>query len=146
MYIISTSIEIAAPPAVVRDKFLEFSAIPSYSPHGFIRAITPPGDKLQCSLGYGKMNFSPVVTTNEPACFSWTGSVPGVFVGEHRFGFEAGPDPARTRLVHEERFTGLLAFLMGEGLVARSADMRASTQQGFEDFNRLFRAWVEREV
>lgn len=63
------------------------------------------------------MKFSPVVSSNTQSMFSWVGSVPGIFTGEHVFRFEEIPaseqGQSRTRFVHEETFTGLLSFLMG---------------------------------
>ncbi|KAL3258396.1 hypothetical protein ABHI18_006073 [Aspergillus niger] len=158
MYTITTSVEIAAPPGVVRDKFLDFAALPTYSPSGFIRHISsvidkPPthlqaGDRLNCTVNYGKTHFTPIVQANTPALFSWVGSIPGIFTGEHRFSFgsidaDQPGKPYRTRLVHEERFTGLLSFLMGQGMLANAAGWRENTRQGFDTFNRDFKAWVE---
>ncbi|PWY71781.1 hypothetical protein BO94DRAFT_578646 [Aspergillus sclerotioniger CBS 115572] len=151
---ITTTVEIAAPPSTVRAKFLDFASIPSYTPTGFIRSIVPadnkppttlqPGDKLTCIVGYGKMTFTPVVRQNTPSLFSWIGSLPGVFTGEHRFVFEEIPNqPGRTRLVHEERFSGMLGFLMGGNLMANAAGWNENTRSGFESFNRDFKLWVE---
>ncbi|KAL2864770.1 SRPBCC domain-containing protein [Aspergillus lucknowensis] len=155
MYIISKSIEIAASPATVREKFLDFPSIPSYTPNGFVGSISPapdkapsalvPGDKLTCVMGVNKMKFSPVVLENSPAVFSWRGSLPaGIFTGEHIFRFEEVEGGIKTRLVHEERFTGLLAgALMGRGWVSGWVGMREETEKGFEGFNEDFKAWVE---
>ncbi|EAW13724.1 SRPBCC domain-containing protein [Aspergillus clavatus NRRL 1] len=157
MYTVTTSIEIAAPPATVREKFLDFPSIPKYSPEGFIRSIVPvtdkspvdlqAGDKLNCTVGYGKMQFSPIVQENSPSLFSWVGSIPGIFTGEHAFRFEGissgEGQQIRTRLVHEEKFTGLLSFLMGENILARSAGMVDDMKKKFGGFNEDFKAWVE---
>ncbi|KAL4913866.1 hypothetical protein BDW62DRAFT_205128 [Aspergillus aurantiobrunneus] len=162
MYTLTTSIEIAAPPATVRNKFLDFSSIPTYTPNGFVHSIAPtdpaiapanlkPGDKLNCAMGYGKMKFSPVVVENTGAEFSWKGSVPGVFTGVHAFRFEEIPSPAgstveagaRTKLVHEEVFTGLLSGLMGDGWLGGLLGMHEQSKKGFEGFNADFKKWVE---
>ena len=45
--------------------------------------------------------------------------------------------------MHEETFTGILAFLMGEGFVARSMGLRESTKRGFEGYNKDLKAWCE---
>ncbi|KAI2907391.1 hypothetical protein CBS147371_10613 [Aspergillus niger] len=139
-------------------QFLDFAALPTYSPSGFIQHISsvtdkPPthlqaGDRLNCTVNYGKTHFTPIVQANTPALFSWVGSIPGIFTGEHRFNFESidadqPGKPYRTRLVHEERFTGLLSFLMGQGMLANAAGWRENTRQGFDTFNRDFKAWVE---
>ncbi|KAF4232527.1 hypothetical protein CNMCM6457_004853 [Aspergillus fumigatiaffinis] len=160
MYLITTSIEINAPPATVREKFLDFSSISKYSPNGFIRSISPvdptkssidlqPGDKLNVCAGYGKMKFSPVVSSNTPSMFSWIGSIPGIFTGEHLFRFEeipaSGQEQNRTRFVQEETFTGLLSFLMGEGFLARYVGLGEDSRKGYDWFNHDLKAWIEGE-
>lgn len=75
--------------------------------------------------------------------------MPGIFTGAHAFRFESVSDSettgaeARTRLVHEERFSGLLAGLMGEGYFGSLFGMREDTRKGFEGFNADFKKWVE---
>ncbi|RLL93320.1 hypothetical protein CFD26_101684 [Aspergillus turcosus] len=160
MYLITTSIEINAPPATVREKFLDFPSISKYSPDGFIRSISPvdstkssidlqPGDNLNVCAGYGKMKFSPVVSSNTQSKFSWIGSVPGIFTGEHMFRFEeipaSGQEQSRTRFIHEESFTGLLSFLMGNGFLASYAGFGENSKKGFDGFNHDLKAWVEQE-
>ncbi|KAK9233891.1 hypothetical protein V1525DRAFT_392000 [Lipomyces kononenkoae] len=160
MYLLSTSIEIAAPPATVRDKFLDFSSIPEYTPNGFVRSIAPaasdksprdlkPGDQLKCSIGYGKMQISPTLHENTSSTFSWRGSLLGVFAGVHMFHFEEIPglgegQKSRTRFVHEEKFTGVLSFLIGENFVAKWVGANEDTRKGFNGFNQDFKVWVER--
>jgi hypothetical protein len=131
-------------------QFLDFPSIPTYTT-GFVGSITPtpakdphtlvPGDKLSCVMG--NMNFAPVVVRNEPAIFSWRGSVPFVFTGEHMFRFEDVEGGAKTRLVHEESFSGLLAGIMGEGWMSSMSALRGDTIKGFEGFNADFKRWVE---
>lgn len=75
--------------------------------------------------------------------------MPGIFTGAHAFRFESvsGSDTTgsgvRTRLVHEERFSGLLAGVMGEGYLGNWLGMREDTRKGFESFNVDFKKWVE---
>ncbi|RHZ67165.1 uncharacterized protein CDV56_109190 [Aspergillus thermomutatus] len=140
--------------------FLNFSSIPDYSPNGFIRSISPvdpaklpvdlqPGDKLNVCAGYGKMTFSPIVSANTQSMFSWIGSIPGIFTGEHMFRFEeipaSGQEQSRTRFVHEETFTGLLSFLMGESFVARYVGLMEDSRKGYDGFNHDLKSWVEKE-
>ncbi|KAH3315957.1 hypothetical protein KXW17_002611 [Aspergillus fumigatus] len=138
MYLIATSIEINAPPATVREKFLDFSSISKYSPNGFIRSISAvdptksstdlqPGDKFNVCAGYGKMKFSPVVSSNTQSMFSWVGSVPGIFTGEHVFRFEE--IPASEQGQSRTRYVGLAE----------------DSRKGFAGFNHDFKAWVEEE-
>ncbi|KAL4863250.1 hypothetical protein BDV12DRAFT_206677 [Aspergillus spectabilis] len=155
---INTSIEINAPPAVVREKFLDFPSIPTYTPNGFVASITPvntsitphdlkPGDKLLCAMGYGKFKFTSTVVNNTPEEFSWCGSLPGIFTGTHFFKFEEIASTTgggvNTRLVHGERFSGLLAGVYGEGWLGRVAGLRKGGEEGFAGFNGDFKRWVE---
>ena len=45
--------------------------------------------------------------------------------------------------MHGERFTGILAFLMGDSVVARSMGLMESTKRGFEGYNKDLKAWCE---
>jgi hypothetical protein len=68
-----------------------------------------------------------------------------MFNGEHAFRFEQSTKTQDgTTFVHEEKFTGILAFMIGEGFVARLIGLRKSTKEGFEGFNRDLKAWCER--
>ncbi len=75
--------------------------------------------------------------------------MPGLFTGAHAFRFESVSDSessgagARTKLVHEEKFSGLLAGVMGEGYFGSLFGMREDTRKGFEEFNVDFKKWVE---
>jgi hypothetical protein len=56
------------------------------------------------------------VKENSPDCFSWEGSLPGIFTGKHQFHFSPSTkNPGGTTVVQAEDFTGLLAFLMAPG-------------------------------
>ncbi|KAL3421070.1 activator of hsp90 ATPase 1 family protein [Phlyctema vagabunda] len=155
---ITTKVEIAATPEEVRSKFLDFSQIPNYSPNGFVRQIEPvepkssseikTGDFLNCVMGYGSMKFTPTVLENSSSVFSWRGSIPGLFVGDHSFRFEsvkAASGTETTMFVQDEVFTGLLSFLMGDGLLANWAGQMEKTKSGFESYNKDFKAWVEKK-
>ncbi|KAL5337121.1 hypothetical protein BJX70DRAFT_399928 [Aspergillus crustosus] len=154
---INTSIEINAPPTVVREKFLDFPSLPTYTPTGFVRSITPAnpstkpldlqsGDKLHCTMNYGKMKFTSTVASNTPSEFSWSGSIPGIFAGTHFFRFEevsSDSGKSKTRLVHGEEFSGLLAGIYGEGWLGRLVGVREAGVKGFSGFNEDFKRWVE---
>ena len=90
--------------------------------------VVPPGAK--------GMRFTPVVLDVEAGRnLRWRGSlpVPGLFVGEHYLELAAAGEG--TRLVHGERFSGLLVPLMGGTLRA--------TRDGFEAMNAALKARVE---
>ena len=48
--------------------------------------------------------------------FRWLGSIPGIFSGEHKLRFlESKTTKGGMMLLHEENFTGLFGFIMGDG-------------------------------
>jgi hypothetical protein len=69
-----TKIEIAAPPSIVREKFLQFEQIPTYSPNGFFKWIGPaeknaplePGTRMHNVLE--GMVIDPIILVS-PMCF-----------------------------------------------------------------------------
>lgn len=50
-----------------------------------------------------------------------------------------------TTFTQEERFSGALAWVMGEGVVGRQVGMREKTRRGWEGFNREFKGVCEGE-
>ncbi|KAF2679468.1 hypothetical protein K458DRAFT_435087 [Lentithecium fluviatile CBS 122367] len=148
---IYTSIEIAAPPAEVRKKFLAWDQLQTYSPNGFIRSIAPadpakplePGDKLIVQLK--GISMKPTFLESSPTLFRWAGAgLGGTFNGEHIFRFEASDTtPGRTTFVQEEVFDGAMAWLIGEGWVAGAIGFRKSTVEGFKGFNADLKRWCE---
>ncbi|EPS35502.1 hypothetical protein H072_11072 [Dactylellina haptotyla CBS 200.50] len=151
MQLLTTSIEIAAAPNVVREKFLDFSQLPNYHKNGFFKSIGPavkgepyePGLKMRNELKV--MVIEPTLLENSPKCFSWMGNgLLGTFNGEHRFRFEPSTTtPGGTTFIHEEIFTGALSLLMGENLAARAAGLKKTTKEGFEGFNVDLKKWCE---
>ncbi len=113
-----TMIEIAAPAERVWSILTDFARYDEWNP--FIRRIdgrievdqrlavdvAPPSGK--------SLRFFPRLTAvREPRELRWVGrrAFPGLLQGDHRFVVEA-LDAHRCRLVHEERFTGLLVPLL----------------------------------
>lgn len=45
--------------------------------------------------------------------------------------------------MQEESFSGPLALLIGENVVARAIGFREKTRRGFEKFNADFKGWCE---
>jgi hypothetical protein len=139
---IRTEIDIAASPARVWSVLMDFPAHPAWNP--FVRAIsgTPRiGERLVVSIqpeGGKGMTFKPrVLVADAHKEFRWLGHLllPGIFDGEHFFQLQAlAPD--RTRLVHGERFSGLLVPL------AR-ASLEGPTRAGFVAMNHALKARAE---
>ena len=46
--------------------------------------------------------------------------------------------------MQEEKFSGILSFLMGDGLLAKWAGQTEKTKRGFEGFNRDIKTWIEK--
>jgi len=143
---ILTSIEIAAPPTVVREKFLDFSQIPKYS-SGFFKSVAPkvpgtalePGVLLETTIA--GTTITPTIFENKPEVFSWKGGLPlGLLTGIHSFRFEESKvTPGSTTFHQDEIFTGIAAAPI---LYA----IRDSTTKGYESFNADLKKWVEGEA
>jgi len=133
-------------------QFLNFSQISQYSPKGFIKSITSlspdgtfnSGDTINVVLA--GVGYKMVVLENTPITFCWRGSLYGLFIGDHRFSFTGSkPSPGQTTFIQEENFSGVLGWIMGEGVWARALGMRESTRKNFEGFNEDLKAWSEKE-
>jgi hypothetical protein len=142
MHEIRTEIEIEASPARVWDVLLNFASHPRWNP--FIRSISGnavPGERLKVSIhppGGKAMTFKPRVLVAQPHReLRWLGRLlmPGVFDGEHFFQME-GTGLARTRLVHGEKFSGLLVPM------AR-AQLDGGTRAGFIAMNQALKQRAE---
>ncbi|KAG4442826.1 hypothetical protein IFR05_001707 [Cadophora sp. M221] len=150
---VSSSIEIAAPPAKVRARFLDFESIPKYHSNGAFVSLGPkiPGQPLEKGAVMKNVlkggTFHPVVTENTPQQFSWLGSVPGIFSGEHFFRFEESQvTKGDTTFVHGESFSGLLGWMAGTGWVASKMGSQEGIKKGKEEidrFNEDLKSWVE---
>lgn len=111
---ITTDIEIDATPEQVWEVLTDFEAYGEWNP--FITSIEASGvvgERLRATLcpeGGRPTTITPTLLANEAAReFRWLGSigVRGLFDGEHSFVLE--PTASGTRLVHAERFRGILA-------------------------------------
>lgn len=140
---IRTEIIIDAPPRRVWDVLTDFSAYPDWNP--FIRRIAgevKEGARLEVELRPPGSRATTIRPTVKAAAtereLRWLGSlgVPGLFDGEHAFHLEP-IGGQRTRLVHEETFSGLLA-----PAVLRL--IGAQTRQGFMAMNEALKNRAER--
>lgn len=138
---LKTSIDIDAAPDAVWAVLSDLSAYPTWNPfireaHGELAA----GERLEVTMhpeGGRAMRFRPTVLSAEPGHeLRWRGRLvaPGLFDGEHRFAIE--PTTGGSRLVQEERFTGVLVPLLAKGL-------RTRTLPAFEQMNEALKARAE---
>lgn len=136
-----TEIEIDAPPATVWAILSDLAVYPDWNPfitssegtlavdEQLVNRLEPPGGK--------PLTFKPAVTEIQPGrAFEWLGRLvlPGLFDGRHRF--EVVPHGDRTRLLHMERFTGVLVPLMRKSLDTH-------TLAGFEAMNTALKSRAE---
>jgi hypothetical protein len=138
---LKTSIDIDAAPEAVWAVLSELPSYPGWNP--FIRearGTLAVGERLDLEIqpeGGRAMRFQPTVLKAEPNReLRWRGRLvaPGVFDGEHRFAIE--PTAGGSRLLHEERFTGVLVPFLARGL-------RKGTLPGFEQMNEAVKERVE---
>ncbi|KAJ5122674.1 Polyketide cyclase/dehydrase, partial [Penicillium atrosanguineum] len=140
-----SSIEIAAPPAKVREIFLNFSAYPEWHTD-FIKGIEiqdkdktaqtlADGDKLDVNIENFK--FIAEIKANSEDLFSWQGPPVFTIAGLHRFHIEPTKDGAATIFTQSEELKGLLAWMMSPSLLGKK--MKAH----FAEFNRDLKARAE---
>ena len=141
---LETSIDIDAAPAAVWAVLSDLPSYPSWNP--FIREASgtlAAGERIEVQLQPARgraMRFRPTVLKAEANReLRWLGRLvaPGVFDGEHRFAIE--PTARGSRLVQEERFTGLLVPFLARGL-------RRGTLPGFERMNVAVKERVEAQA
>jgi hypothetical protein len=145
LFEIVSDIEIDATPSRVWSALTDFAQFPDWNP--FVRYIEGEprrGERLRVTIaspGGRQMTFTPTVlaadTTRE---LRWLGRflMPGLFDGEHYFMIEA-LEQGRSRLVHGERFTGLLVPFLRRGL-------DRSTRAGFVAMNAALKKRLERSA
>jgi hypothetical protein len=140
MRVIRTEVEIAAPPAAVWRVLTDLGRYRLWNP--VIREATGTlavGETLTLSMSSGggaPRTMTPeVVALRENAELRWRGVLwwPWVFGAEHQFALSAAGDG--TRLVHSERFFGVLVPLLGR--------LIAQTELDFEDLNEALKERVE---
>ncbi|KAJ5432729.1 Polyketide cyclase/dehydrase [Penicillium daleae] len=140
-----SKIEIAAPPAKVREVLLNFSAYPEWHTD-FIKGVkiqeeskTPEtlvnGDKLECNIEGWK--FIAEIRENSEGMLSWQGPPVLTVAGLHQFRMEPTKDGTATIFTQSEDLKGPLAFLMGPSLLGKK--MAAH----FAEFNRDLKARAE---
>ena len=137
-----TEIDIDATPETVWEVLIDLGKYHEWNPfivqssgdvapgNRLVNRMQPPGGKAA--------TFKPTVTAVEPARnFEWLGrlGVPGVFDGRHRFELEPTPSGG-TRVVHTERFRGLLVRPLRKSLDTR-------TLEGFGAMNAALKTRAE---
>jgi hypothetical protein len=136
-----TNIQIDAPPATVWSILTDLASYSDWNPfitssegklavdEQLVNRLEPPGGR--------PLTFKPTVTDVDPGhAFEWLGRLvlPGLFDGRHRF--EVVPHGDGTRLLHTERFSGILVPLLKKSLDTQ-------TLAGFEAMNSALKARAE---
>lgn len=139
---ITTEIEINASAAEVWKVLTDLRGWQDWNPFITVAGKPEVGSRLLVEItppGKSSMKFSPTVQVVEPnRKFEWLGRVffAGIFDGHHSFHLEE--DNGKTRFLHFETFTGLLAKpIMGK--------QAAATELGFRAMNRALKKRVERK-
>lgn len=142
MHEVRTEIEINATAERVWAVLTDFRRHAEWNP--FVRRIEGElreGGRLVVSVqpqGGRGMTFRPTVLKAAPNReLRWLGRLlmPGVFDGEHYFQIEEA-EGGKCRLVHGERFSGVLVKMM-------RGSLEGGTRAGFEAMNRALKARAE---
>ncbi|KAJ5152033.1 Polyketide cyclase/dehydrase [Penicillium capsulatum] len=127
---LESSIEINAPPAKVREIFLDFPAYPEWHTD-WIKGIEiednadksktglslTAGDKVKCNIeGF---SFVAEIKENSEQLLSWQGPPVFTIAGLHNFRFESAKDGTATVFTQSEQMKGLLSFAMSPSLLGR---------------------------
>ena len=140
---IQTEILINTDITKVWDVLMNFESYPKWNP--FITSISGEqklGSRLTVSInppGGNGMTFKPNILTLEANKeFIWKGKlgINGIFDGEHYFMLES-LDKDITKLIHGEKFSGLLVPLVGK--------MLDKTKKGFQLMNESIKNECERK-
>ena len=143
MYVIHTEIEIEATAAAIWHALIDFQAYPDWNPS--IRSVKgkpAAGEKLKVvyhprdSLVKLKFKVELVACVPERE-FRWVGRLlfPALFAGDHYLIIEP-TGPNRSRLIHGERFSGLLKPFVWQLLSKTNID-------AFNAMNRALKQRVE---
>ncbi|KAJ5638341.1 hypothetical protein N7490_008220 [Penicillium lividum] len=140
-----SKIEIAAPPAKVREILLNFSTYPEWHTK-WIKSIEiqekdkmpeslTAGDKVQVNIeGY---KFVADVVENNETLFSWQGPPVFTIAGLHKFHIEPTEDGAGTIFTQSQTSKGFMSFLFSPLIMGKK--LRAD----YEVFNRDLKARAE---
>jgi hypothetical protein len=143
MFELRTEIDIEAPRQRVWNALTDFARFPEWNP--FVLAVEgepAKGVRLKVTLRTspgGEMTFRPLVLAAEPEReLRWRGRLlmPGLFDGEHYFQL-SDASPGLTRLIHGERFSGLLVPWL-------RLSLERDTRQGFVAMNRAVKRRLEK--
>ncbi|KAJ5545008.1 hypothetical protein N7535_006603 [Penicillium sp. DV-2018c] len=124
---ITSTIEIAAPPAKVREVLLDFSAYPEWHTEWLKSVKIQDSSKTSEELVWGdkvevniqNFKFVAEIRDNTERLFSWQGPPVLTVAGLHKFHMEPANGGASTVFTQTEDVKGLLAFLMSPSLLGR---------------------------
>ncbi len=137
---IRTALSIAAPPARVWSILADVRGWPRWTTiMRDCRGVARAGDPIAFRIAIPGLPVLPIqarVVRAEPErALAWRGGVPGVLVGEHALELE--PEGQGTRLLHHERFEGVLARAM-------IAPVAGRIERAYATLNEELRVRVER--
>jgi hypothetical protein len=128
MKTMSATVQIDAPPQVVRAALTDLDRYPEWNPlfreasgqvavgnRITLRSVHPANGRL--------MTVKPKITVADPGTeLRWVSSLPGIMSGEHRFALTPADG---TRLEQSETFRGLLTVFSGKTFAQAEASVRA---------------------
>jgi hypothetical protein len=149
MPFIHTTVNINAPPSVVRKIFFDFPSYSEWNP--FITSLqcsepsASPGSRLKVGTVAGK--FESTILGNKPDTFNWVGMLGAewIFRGRHQFNFEPLGDIGENgetkgcKFIQDEEFSGILAPLL-------MLIIGTKTEKGFKEMNSALKVKAEAEA
>ncbi|HEY5648179.1 MAG TPA: SRPBCC domain-containing protein [Nitrospiria bacterium] len=133
---IRTEIEINASINTVWRILTDLNNWKAWNPIKEARGVATPGAQLTITMGGGRQ-YQPIVTeVREPKSFRWRGKMMAGFLMTNDKAFELEKAGSGTRLIHRERFSGLLVPLfwgkMNQGVPPMLKSMNESLKKEAE--------------
>ncbi|KAI5968352.1 hypothetical protein KGF57_000211 [Candida theae] len=151
---IQTTIIIQAPPELVKDRFFDYAAYPTWNPfmvsfQKYTNTSDPQlneGDELQIDLKLKGMKHTstmyPKIISKTESSLVWRGVLVSdwIFYGVHSFTIEPLDGGKRTLFVQSEQFGGFLVYIL------QLFGVLSKTKESFIEFNEALKDEAEKLI
>lgn len=139
---VSHEVEIPAPPQQVWEALVGFDSYPEWNPYVAVRGAVGSGKEIEWSYGSPSKRriwtVALITECDEPHVLAWWFGVGWVFRVDERFSLQA--IPGGTRLRHEAACRGLIAILLGGGVMRKRLSLIVTSAN--EGLNRHLKARI----